>query len=65
MAVAKYKLEIDRQLRQAGCTVKSGRIYRPDGVFYGTRSDVFVFGRDPENVKRVIEAIAQHKKKDV
>lgn len=40
MAVAKYKLEIDRQIRETGCVVKSGRIYRADGVFWGTRSEV-------------------------
>lgn len=64
MAVAKYKLEIDRKLREAGCTVKSGRVYRPDGVFWGTRSDALWFaGRDPEKLAKTIAAIAQHQPK--
>lgn len=65
MAVAKYKLEIDRDLRAAGCTVKSGRIYRPDGVFWGTRSEVIEWWRGGEGRReKFLEMIAQHVKKD-
>ncbi len=65
MAVAKYKLKIDRELRAAGCIVKSGRIYRPDGVFWGTRSEFIDWTRGgPDRHEKCIAAIAQHVKKD-
>lgn len=65
MAVAKYKLEIDKTLREAGCIVKRGRIYRPDGVFWGTRSEFMWYASQGADKERLlIEAIAQHKPKD-
>lgn len=65
MAVAKYKLEIDRELRAVGCTVKSGRIYRPDGVFWGTRSEYidWIRGGDDRREK-FLAMIAQHTDKN-
>ena len=65
MAVAKYKLEIDRELRAAGCTVKSGRIYRPDGVFWGTRSEFIHWVAGGDDRREIfLDMISRHVKKD-
>lgn len=37
--VAKYKREHDQAIREAGGIVKRGRIYGPDGTFWGPRVD--------------------------